>query len=145
MNTSSSDERAIPVPQRPAPQAERPLSPHLQVYRLPLTAWTSITHRATGVFLSAGLVILVVCVMTIAEGEPQFLAMREWLSSFLGRLFLWGWIFALYFHLCHGVRHLVWDTGQGFERATLDYFARVEIIAAAACTGLTLILSWLLF
>jgi succinate dehydrogenase / fumarate reductase cytochrome b subunit len=145
MNTSSSpsssDERAIPVPAQPAALKERPLSPHLQVYRLPPTALASIAHRATGVFLSAGLLLLTVCAMAIAEGATSFQTMQALLASALGRLFLWGWIFSLHFHLCHGVRHLVWDTGHGFERETLDRFARVELIAAGGLTFATLILN----
>lgn len=147
MNTSSSpsssDERAIPVPTQPAAPKERPLSPHLQVYRLPPTALASIAHRATGVFLSAGLLLLTVCAMAMAEGEAAFQAMQALLGSTLGRLFLWGWIFSLYFHLCHGVRHLIWDTGHGFERERLDYFALVETGAAAGLTFATLLLNLL--
>jgi succinate dehydrogenase / fumarate reductase cytochrome b subunit len=114
---------------------ERPLSPHLQVYRLPLTAWVSITHRATGVFLSIGMILWVVFLMAVAQGPEAFEAAQGALRSLLGRLFLWGWIFALLFHLVHGVRHLVWDTGRGFERASLDRLARYEIVASLLLTA----------
>ena len=109
---------------------ERPLSPHLQVYRLPLTAILSITHRATGVFLSLGMILLVAFLMAVAEGEQTFACVHGFFQSIVGKLFLWIWIFALLFHLCHGVRHLIWDTGHGFDRETLNLFAGVEIAAA---------------
>ena len=102
---------------------ERPLSPHLQIYRLPLTAWVSITHRATGVFLSLGMILLVVFVMAVAEGPLQFANVHSFFQSLVGRFFLWAWIYALLFHLCHGVRHLIWDTGHGLNRETLNRFA----------------------
>jgi succinate dehydrogenase / fumarate reductase cytochrome b subunit len=109
---------------------ERPLSPHLQVYRLPLTALVSITHRATGVFLSLGMILLVVVLMAVAQGPEAFAAAQGLLDSLLGKLFLWGWIYALLFHLVHGLRHLIWDTGHGFERDSLDRLAVYEIVAS---------------
>ena len=109
---------------------ERPLSPHLQVYRLPLTALISITHRATGVFLSLGMIVLVIFLLAVAQGSESFDFIHGFLQSIIGRLFLWAWIYALLFHLCHGFRHLIWDTGHGFERETLNRFATYEIIAS---------------
>ena len=109
---------------------ERPLSPHLQVYRLPLTALVSITHRATGVFLSLGMILLVVFLLETAQGPDSFAQVHGFLTSLLGRLFLWVWIYALLFHLCHGVRHLIWDTGHGFDRETMNRYAIYEIAAS---------------
>ena len=109
---------------------ERPLSPHLQVYRLPLTALVSITHRATGVFLSLGMVLLVVFLLASAQGSESFACVHSFAQSIIGRLFLWGWIYSLLFHLCHGIRHLIWDTGHGYERDSLNRFAVYEIIAS---------------
>jgi succinate dehydrogenase / fumarate reductase cytochrome b subunit len=115
---------------------DRPLSPHLQVYRLPLTAVLSISHRATGVMLSLGLILWVAFLMAAAGGESSYATARAILDSFLGRLILWGWIYALFFHLCHGVRHLIWDTVHGLERETLELHGKIEI---AASVGLTLL------
>jgi len=109
---------------------ERPLSPHLQVYRLPRTALLSITHRATGVFLSLGMILLVFFLLAIAQGSSSFDWVHSFLQSWLGRLFLWAWIYSLLFHLCHGFRHLVWDTGHGFERDRLNRLAAYEILAS---------------
>jgi succinate dehydrogenase / fumarate reductase cytochrome b subunit len=119
--------------------SERPLSPHLQIYRLPLTAILSITHRITGVFLSAGSVLWVMYLMAVAQGGASFAQAQALLNSFLGWLFLWGWIFALYFHLCHGIRHLVWDTVYGLERDTLMFQCYVELGATVLLTLITLI------
>jgi succinate dehydrogenase / fumarate reductase cytochrome b subunit len=122
---------------------ERPLSPHLQVYRLPLTALVSITHRATGVFLSLGMILLVVVLMSVAQGPAAFAVAQDWLRSVLGWLFLWGWIYALLFHLVHGVRHLIWDTGHSFDRASLNRLAIYEIAASLLLTAAVFISSFL--
>ena len=121
---------------------ERPLSPHLQVYRLPWTALLSITHRITGVFLSLGMIILVVILMAVAQGTEQFDLTHGFLQSVLGRLFLWGWIFSLLFHLCHGFRHLIWDTGHGFDRDSLNRFALIEMAAVLLLTATVFFLVW---
>lgn len=119
---------------------KRPLSPHLQIYRLPLTALMSITHRITGVFLVAGMILLVVCLMAVADGADQYGAVQSFLRSAGGQVFLWVWIYALFFHLCHGVRHLIWDTGHGFERPTLDRYAYLEMVASIALTIMVFLL-----
>ena len=109
-------------------QSNRPTSPHLQAYKLPLTAVISISHRITGVLLSAGLVITVYMIVATSDGENSYHAMQALLSSWLLRPFYWGFIFALFFHLCHGVRHLIWDAGYGFEHGTLKKYAMIEIV-----------------
>jgi len=114
--------------------SDRPLSPHLQIYRLPITGLVSITHRITGVLLSAGAVLWVVFLVSVAQGEADYVRAQGVLDSVPGRVMLWGWIFALFFHLCHGVRHLIWDTVHGFERDTLTRFAWVEIGASVLLT-----------
>lgn len=116
--------------------ANRPLSPHLQVYRLPLTGLVSITHRMTGVLLSMGLVLFVYALFAIVAGEGSYLAMQNFMAFWLFKLVYWGFVYALMFHLCHGIRHLIWDVGKTFERETLDKFAVYELAASA---GLTLI------
>ncbi|MDD4913670.1 MAG: succinate dehydrogenase, cytochrome b556 subunit [Methylococcales bacterium] len=108
---------------------KRPLSPHLQVYRLPLTGLISITHRITGVFLSLGLLLCVYLFVAIAAGEAQYNNMQVFMAQPLCRLVYWGFIFALFFHLSHGVRHLLWDMGGTFERTMLNRYAIYELIA----------------
>jgi succinate dehydrogenase / fumarate reductase cytochrome b subunit len=122
-----------------ATHRKRPLSPHLQVYRLPLTGIVSITHRITGVLLSAGLIFFVYIVSAIANGPQAYAAMQAILNIWLIKLFVWGFIGALFFHLCHGVRHLIWDAGKSFAKESLDYYAKIELGAAFALTVLTFI------
>jgi succinate dehydrogenase / fumarate reductase cytochrome b subunit len=115
----------------------RPTSPHLQVYRLPLTGIISITHRMTGVLLSVGLLFFVYIVSAVAGGEAAYAAMQDLLSVWLIRLMYWGFIYALFFHLCHGVRHLIWDAGKSFDRDTLDRYALIELGCSLVLTLIT--------
>lgn len=108
---------------------ERPLSPHLQIYRLPITALLSIAHRITGVLLTAGLVGLVLVLMSVVQGPQTYAAVQAFFASLPGKLAVWAWITALFFHLSHGVRHLVWDTGHSFSRESLMYYALGELTA----------------
>jgi succinate dehydrogenase / fumarate reductase cytochrome b subunit len=96
----------------------RPVSPHLQVYRWQLTSVLSILHRAAGVALSVGAILLVAWLVAAAAGESAYSAMQRFLGSWLGLLLLFGWSAALFYHLCNGIRHLAWDTGYGFDLRT---------------------------
>ena len=98
---------------------KRPMSPHLQVYNLPLTAKISIMHRMTGAFLSLGLFIIVLSIGSIALGESSWLIVKSILNSWPGLLVLFALTFSVYFHFCHGIRHLIWDTGRLLEKETL--------------------------
>ena len=93
----------------------RPLSPHLDVYRWQWTMLLSITHRATGIILAVGALMLVCWLAALANGPQAFDAVQAFLSSWFGRLVLFGWTWALLYHLCNGVRHLFWDAGVGLE------------------------------
>jgi len=121
--------------------SNRPLSPHLQVYRLPLTGLISITHRMTGALLAFGLLLFVLLVFSIAAGESAYASMQSLMAHPLSRLAYWGFIYALFFHLCHGVRHLLWDMGRTFERVTLNRYALYELAASAVLTLITFVLS----
>src|SRR6266581_7763991 len=96
-------------------QAGRPLSPHLQIYKPQLTSVLSISHRATGVALALGTVVLVWWLLAAATGPEAFRHVQGFLGSWIGALLLIGWAFALFFHLCNGIRHLAWDTGYGLD------------------------------
>ncbi len=96
-------------------QKERPLSPHLQVYRPQLTSMLSILHRGTGIFLALGTPLLVYWLVTIAAGPAAYAELQECLSHWFAKLVLFGWTFALFYHLCNGIRHLFWDSGKGYE------------------------------
>ena len=93
----------------------RPLSPHLQVYNLPLTALLSISHRITGVSLTLGVVLLTLWVFSAALGEEEYNLFSLFLNFWLGKLVLFGFSVALFYHLCNGIRHLFWDIGMNFD------------------------------
>ena len=113
----------------------RPLSPHLQVYKPQLTSVLSILHRLTGVALAIGSVLLIYWLTAAASGAGAFETARSLFGSFIGRLLLFGWTFALFYHLCNGIRHLFWDIGLGFELETVQ---RSGIVVIAASVALTL-------
>lgn len=115
----------------------RPTSPHLQVYRLPLTGIISITHRMTGIMLAAGLILFVYVISALAGGAGSYTAMQALMSLWLFKIVVWGFIYALFFHLCHGVRHLIWDAGNSFELETLNRYAMFELAASLALTLMT--------
>lgn len=118
-------------------RSKHPTSPHLQIYRLPLTALLSITHRITGVLLAFGCVILVCILAAAADGAASYEAIVPHLQSWYGQLFLIGLVFSLYLHFCNGVRHLIWDVGYGFELDTVDLTARLAIVLAIVLTAAT--------
>lgn len=115
----------------------RPLSPHLQVYSLPLTALMSISHRITGIGLTLGSLLLVWWVTAAAYGEVEFEQVQSFLGSWIGILLLLGFSFALFFHLCNGLRHLFWDFGRYFELHETRRADVVVLIGAAAMTAAT--------
>lgn len=96
-------------------KSQRPLSPHLQIYRPQLTSVLSITHRITGVALLLGTLVLAYWLLAAASGPDAYASAQALLGSWLGRIVLLGFTYALFFHLCNGIRHLFWDVGLGFE------------------------------
>ncbi len=97
------------------------------IYRLPLTGIVSITHRMTGVVLAMGLIVYVASFFVILQGEEAFLTLQSFLDYTLVRIGIWFFIYALFFHLCHGIRHLIWDVGEGFEKDSMDRNAIIEL------------------
>lgn len=120
-------------------RVERPLSPHLQVYRWPITMALSILHRATGIALGVGTLAFTWWVVALAEGPGAFATVQGFFGSILGKLVLVGWTFALIFHLCTGIRHLFWDAGRGFVAPHYERSAWIAIIGAVCGTVLVLI------
>ena len=116
----------------------RPLSPHLQIYKLPITGIISISHRITGVCLTMGLIGLVLMLVQIKNGMLSFLEMQSLLHTLPIKIILSGFIYALMFHLCHGVRHLFWDIGKSFSHETLTRYAQWELFASSLLTVLAL-------
>lgn len=111
------------------PQAARPTSPYLQIYRWPLSMALSILHRATGVALAVGTILLVTLLLALASGPESYASVRGFAGSWFGLILLFGWSWALCFHLCNGIRHLFWDAGYGYsiQRARTSGLAVVVI------------------
>ncbi|TYT23649.1 succinate dehydrogenase, cytochrome b556 subunit [Luteimonas viscosa] len=115
---------------------ERPLSPHLQVYKPQITSTMSILHRITGISLSLGGISLVWWLMSIAIGGEAFaFASRQW-SSPLGLVFLFGFTLALVYHLLNGIRHLLWDSGWGYDIPTVYKSGYAVFVVGFLVTGL---------
>lgn len=116
---------------------KRPLSPHLQVYRLPITAVVSIMHRMMGVALTFALVLFVVSLVYIAGGARDYQTLQALLNQWWMAVIVWGMVYALFFHLCHGVRHLIWDAGEGFDKVLMNYYIILEMFGAVILTALS--------
>jgi succinate dehydrogenase / fumarate reductase cytochrome b subunit len=114
--------------------ASRPLSPHLQIYKWQITMVLSISHRATGLALSAGTLLLVWWLVALARGPEAFASAQGLIGSWVGRVLLLGWTFSLFFHLANGIRHLFWDAGYGFEIKTTTVSGWTVVVASVALT-----------
>ncbi len=96
-------------------KVERPLSPHLQVYRPQMTSVMSILHRATGYALSIGTIMVVWLLIAAASGPEAYAVFAKFAGSNIGLFLLLGWTVALFYHMCNGIRHFFWDMGYLFE------------------------------
>ena len=119
---------------------ERPISPHLQVYKPQITSVLSIFHRITGVALTFGLILLVAWIFTLSLGEEYFEYFSLFIKSWFGLLILFGFTFALNYHLCNGIRHLFWDAGYGYEIETVHKSGLAVLVVSFVLT----ILIWYL-
>ena len=120
-------------------RSERPVSPHLQIYRWYFTMALSIGHRVTGIGLALGLVLLTWWLLALASGPDAFATVQAVMRSWFGVLVLFGYTFVLFYHLANGVRHLVWDAGYGLElRPAIN-----SGIAVLAFAGAATVLLWL--
>ena len=124
-------------------KAQRPLSPHLQVYRPQITSTLSILHRLTGIAISAGSVLLVYWLTAAAYGPEAFDRAQALMGSWLGQIILIGMSFGLYYHLANGIRHLFWDAGYGFEMRMLRATGIFTILATVFMTAITWIAVYL--
>ncbi len=115
-------------------KVERPLSPHLQVYRPQITSVLSILHRTTGLALSAGLLVLAYWLVALAGGPVAYDQAAAILNLGWLKLCYAGWSFCFFFHLANGIRHLVWDLGLGFEPRQIRASGWTALVVAAAAT-----------
>lgn len=115
-------------------EAERPLSPHLQIYRPMLTMMMSIAHRVSGVGNSIGFLLLAWWLVAIAAGPEAYATVSAFFASLPGRalLFLFSW--GLIHHMLGGIRHLIWDTGHGLDKVSIEVFAWATIIGSITLT-----------
>ena len=113
----------------------RPLSPDVQIYRPQLTSVLSISHRITGIALSIGTILLISWLIATAAGPQAYSFLQGFIRSWLGLLLLFGWTFSFFFHLCNGIRHLVWDAGYGFELRTIYASGWTAVAAASVLTA----------
>jgi succinate dehydrogenase / fumarate reductase cytochrome b subunit len=114
--------------------AERPLSPHLQIYRVTWTMAMSIVHRATGIALYAGIALFAIWLVALASGPRAYEAVQWFFGSPIGLLILFGYTWVLMHHMLGGVRHLVWDFGHGMEPGQRMNMARFTLIGSVALT-----------
>ncbi len=120
----------------------RPLSPHLQVYRWQITMALSIVHRMTGVGLGLGLLLLTWWIVAAASGPDYFSLVNTVMTSIIGRLILLGFTWALCYHLCNGIRHLFWDIGYGFEIPSMQKSGMAVIALSIVLTVLVFIIGY---
>lgn len=115
-------------------RVERPLSPHLQVYRPQITMVLSILHRGTGLMLSLGLLVLVYWLLSLAGGPSAYARAQGVLGSVWLKLCYAGWAFCFFYHFANGIRHLAWDLGYGFERSQISTSGWIVVAVTAAAT-----------
>jgi succinate dehydrogenase / fumarate reductase cytochrome b subunit len=115
-------------------QRERPLSPHLQVWRWHITMATSILHRATGVALYVGALIAAAWAISLAQGPDAYASFKQLMGSPLGKLVMFGLTLSFFYHLANGIRHLVWDAGHGLDVKSANASAVLVFAFTAAAT-----------
>ncbi|MGD9827935.1 MAG: succinate dehydrogenase, cytochrome b556 subunit [Hyphomicrobiaceae bacterium] len=114
----------------------RPLSPHLQIYKPLINMVMSILHRITGIALYAGTLLLAWWLIAAATGPSYFAFVSAIFASLPGKIVLFGYTWALVHHMLGGIRHLIWDTGRGFELGTVNLLSWLTIIGSITVTGL---------
>jgi succinate dehydrogenase / fumarate reductase cytochrome b subunit len=122
--------------------AERPLSPHLQIYRPMLTMMMSIAHRISGVGNAVGFLLLAWWLVAAAAGPDQYAQVSSFFGGLAGRalLFLFSW--SLIHHMLGGIRHLIWDTGHGLDKVSIEIFAWATIIGSITLTVLVWVVGY---
>ncbi len=128
------------------PVVSRPLSPFMlgQYYRFQISSFLSITHRITGVGLALGTLFIAIWVMSAVAGSESYARFAWFAHTPIGLLLLLGWSWALMFHLCNGIRHLVWDVGYAFEKKSVDAGGIIVSVASVVLTAAIWIVAYLL-
>src|SRR6266545_1552178 len=113
---------------------ERPLSPHLFIYKPMLTMMMSIVHRLTGAALYFGTLLVAWWLLAAASGPNAYAGFGSFMGSFVGRFILFGYTWALVHHALGGIRHLIWDTGRGFGPQEREWLAAAQLVGSIALT-----------
>lgn len=116
---------------------ERPLSPHLQVYKPQITSMSSILHRASGAFLAIGLFLFAWGVISLAQGPETYDIFIQFIQSTIGQIALVGWSAAFFYHACTGIRHFILDSGYLYEKGVASLSGWIVILVAATMTACT--------
>ena len=124
---------------------ERPLSPHLTIYRLTLTMMMSIVHRITGAALYVGTLLVAWWLIAAASGPNGYATVQWFMGSWIGRLMLFGYTWALIHHMLSGLRYLIWDTGRGFGPSEREWLVRATLFGSVTLTVLPWIVGYLMF
>ncbi|UCA45532.1 succinate dehydrogenase, cytochrome b556 subunit [Pseudochrobactrum sp. XF203] len=127
---------------RPIVKSQRPLSPHLSIYKPAITMTTSIIHRITGGALYFGTVLLAVWLISAAVSEDCFNFVNGLFGSWIGRLVLFGYTWALMQHLAGGIRHFIWDMGAGLEKHTASKMAWATVVFSVVATILIWVVAY---
>ena len=128
-------------PQSPSIR-ERPLSPHLTIYKWPITMATSITHRATGVAISAGMVLVAWGLISLASGPEMYQPFLTAMKNPIGLVVLFGMLWSLIYHFLNGIRHLAWDFGYGFAVPTANRTGVTVIALSILLTNAIFAYGW---
>ncbi len=126
-----------------SPEARRPLSPHLQIYRPMLTMMMSIMHRITGVALYAGTLLLAWWLIAASTDARAFDTANSVLTSIPGQIVLLGFTWALFHHLFGGIRHFIWDTGRGMDHPEREYLAQATLIGGIVLTVVVWVVAYM--
>jgi succinate dehydrogenase / fumarate reductase cytochrome b subunit len=108
----------------------------MQIYRWPLSMALSILHRATGIALAVGTILLIALLLALAAGPESYERVRGFAGSWFGLVLLFGWSWSLCFHLCNGIRHLFWDAGYGYSIQRARASGWVVVVVSAVFTAL---------
>ncbi len=106
---------------------KRPISPHLTVYKPQITSVLSISHRVSGIFQSFGLILVLTLLLSTFLGENTHDYFMFFMNSFLGKLFIFFYVFSLSYHMLNGIRHIIWDFGFGFDIKNV-YYSGISVI-----------------
>ena len=125
------------------PIKQRPVSPHIQIYRPQLTSLLSILHRATGLFLVLGVIVICIWLVCVALGEESFQLFNSIGSTLVGKILSLGLVFSLVYHSFNGIRHLAWDFGYGFELKSVYLSGGIVFLLSIVVTLLIVVRAWL--